>query len=93
MDTLTSIRVFHQVVQNGSFTKAADALDISVAMASKHIAHLERTLGANSYIAIVATSTLLRRASIIIKNLCMPWRCSITQSRSPQGHPRIRKVS
>lgn len=46
MDTLTSIRVFHQVVQNGSFTKAADALDISVAMASKHIAHLERTLGA-----------------------------------------------
>ena len=46
MDTLTSIRVFHQVVQNGSFTKAADVLDISVAMASKHIAHLERTLGA-----------------------------------------------
>lgn len=46
MDTLTSIRVFHQVVQQGSFTKAADVLDISVAMASKHISHLESSLGA-----------------------------------------------
>lgn len=46
MDTLKSIEVFHQVVQQGSFTKAAQALDISVAMASKHLTHLESTLGA-----------------------------------------------
>ncbi|UYZ69400.1 LysR family transcriptional regulator [Moraxella bovis] len=45
MDTLTSIKVFHQVVLTGSFTKSADSLDMSVAMTSKHVAHLERTLG------------------------------------------------
>ena len=45
MDTLTSIKVFHQIVAQGSFTKASDALSISVAMASKHLAHLEKQLG------------------------------------------------
>lgn len=45
MDTLISIQVFHQVVATNSFTKAADKLDMSVAMTSKHIAHLERLLG------------------------------------------------
>lgn len=44
MDTLTSIKVFHQVVAVGSFTKAAQALNMSVAMTSKHVAHLERSL-------------------------------------------------
>lgn len=46
MDTLTSIKVFHHIVLQGSFTKASDTLGISVAMASKHLAHLERELGA-----------------------------------------------
>lgn len=46
MDTLKSIEVFHQVVNQGGFTKAAQSLDMSVAMVSKHIAHLERLLGA-----------------------------------------------
>lgn len=45
VDTLTSIKVFHQVVAVGSFTKAALQLDMSVAMTSKHMAHLERLLG------------------------------------------------
>lgn len=45
MDTLTSIQVFHQVVMTGSFTKAADHLNMSVAMSSKHVSHLERMLG------------------------------------------------
>ena len=44
MDTLTSLRVFRQVVESGSFTAAAARLDISLAMASKHVAHLEREL-------------------------------------------------
>ncbi|WP_066801613.1 LysR family transcriptional regulator [Moraxella oblonga] len=46
MDTLTSIQVFHQIVAQGSFTKASDSLDMSVAMASKHIMYLEKQLGA-----------------------------------------------
>ncbi len=44
MDTLQSLRVFLAVVEAGSFNKAAERLDISNAMASKHVAHLEKTL-------------------------------------------------
>lgn len=44
MDTLFSLKVFRQVVENGSFTRAAERLGISNAMTSKHISHLENTL-------------------------------------------------
>lgn len=44
MDSLQSIRVFITIVELGSFTKAAERLDISTAMASKHLAHLEKQL-------------------------------------------------
>ena len=37
MDTLTSINVFRQVVESGSFVGAADRLDLSTAMVSKHV--------------------------------------------------------
>ena len=46
MDTLTSLRVFREVVESGSFVAAAGRLSLSTAMASKHVAHLERQLGA-----------------------------------------------
>lgn len=46
MDTLFSLKVFRQVVQSGSFTRAADQLNISTAMASKHVSHLENTIQA-----------------------------------------------
>lgn len=45
MDTLLSIKVFCQVVRSGSFTRAAQLLDISIPMASKHVAHLEKVVG------------------------------------------------
>lgn len=45
MDTLTSIRLFREVVESGTFVAAADRLGMSTAMASKHMAHLERELG------------------------------------------------
>jgi len=45
MDTLTSIRVFRQVVDSGSFAKAAERLDLSSAMVSRHVMHIERRLG------------------------------------------------
>lgn len=45
MDTLTSMKVFAAVVDQGSFAGAADRLDISRAMASKYVAHLEEHLG------------------------------------------------
>ena len=45
MDTLQSMKVFRNVVEGGSFVAAARALDVSTAMASKHVAHLEKRLG------------------------------------------------
>ena len=45
MDTLTSINVFRQVVESGSFVGAADRLDLSTAMVSKHVMAVEKRLG------------------------------------------------
>ena len=45
MDTLLSMRVFRQVVESGGFTAAAAVLEMSVAMVSKHVLHLEEHLG------------------------------------------------
>lgn len=46
MDTYLSMKIFCQVVQSGSFTRAAEQLDISVPMTSKHVAHLEKSINA-----------------------------------------------
>ncbi|HEY4804673.1 MAG TPA: LysR family transcriptional regulator [Paraburkholderia sp.] len=46
MDTLVSMKVFRQVVEAGSFVAAAERMDMSAAMASKHVMHLEQQLGA-----------------------------------------------
>jgi DNA-binding transcriptional LysR family regulator len=45
MDKLTSINVFRQVVESGSFVGAADRLDLSTAMVSKHVMAIEKCLG------------------------------------------------
>lgn len=45
MDTLTSMKVFRQVVESGSFVAAAEHLDLSTANVSKHVMSLERRLG------------------------------------------------
>jgi DNA-binding transcriptional LysR family regulator len=46
MDTLVGMRTFVTVVSLGSFTAAAERLDISTALASKYLAQLEARLGA-----------------------------------------------
>ncbi len=46
MDTVQSLRVFREIVAAGSFTAAAQRLDMSAPMVSKHMAHLEKQLGA-----------------------------------------------
>jgi DNA-binding transcriptional LysR family regulator len=45
MDTLTSIKVFRQVVDSGSFASAAERLDLSAGMVSKHVMHVESRVG------------------------------------------------
>lgn len=46
MDNFTDTAVFVRVVELGSFTRAADALDISKAAVSKFVSRLEQRLGA-----------------------------------------------
>jgi DNA-binding transcriptional LysR family regulator len=45
MDTMLSMKVFQQVVESGSFVGAAERLNLSTAMTSKHLMHLEKHLG------------------------------------------------
>jgi DNA-binding transcriptional LysR family regulator len=45
VDTLTSIKVFRQVVESGSFVAAAERLDLSTAMVSRHVMHAEKRIG------------------------------------------------
>lgn len=45
MDRLTSMEVFHWVVELGGFSRAADRLDLSKASVTAHIAALESRLG------------------------------------------------
>lgn len=46
MDRLTSLRIFREIVETGSFSGAAERLGVSAPMASKHIAQLETQTGA-----------------------------------------------
>ena len=45
MDRLKGMEVFMRVVEDGSFVSAAEALDVSRPMASKHVQRLEEDLG------------------------------------------------
>ena len=45
MENLTDIAVFVRVVEGGSFTKAADQLELSRAVISKYLSRLEARLG------------------------------------------------
>lgn len=49
MDTLTSLKVFSAVAELRSFAGAADRLNLSAAMTSKHVQHLERRVGARLF--------------------------------------------
>src|SRR5438477_11112244 len=44
MDRLAAIQVFAQVVESGSFAKAAEKLGLSTSAASRHVAELEAHL-------------------------------------------------
>jgi DNA-binding transcriptional LysR family regulator len=45
VDTLMSIKVFRTVVELGTFVAAADRLDLSTAMVSRHVMHVEERIG------------------------------------------------
>jgi|TARA_B110000211_G_scaffold171490_1_gene193639 DNA-binding transcriptional LysR family regulator len=57
LDQLRAIRYFSKVVETGSFTKAASALNVPPSSLSRRVADLEKSLGA----------TLLKRSTRIVK--------------------------
>ena len=57
MDQLRAMRYFSKVVETGSFTKAASALNVPPSSLSRRVADLEKNLGA----------TLLKRSTRIVK--------------------------
>ena len=96
MDTLTSINVFRQVVESGSFVGAADRLDLSTAMVSKHIMAIEkrlrvRLLNRNSHKLSLteAGSFYLERCKAILQNLKDTELELESLSSAPRGTLRI----
>lgn len=96
MDTLFSLKVFRQVVQSGSFTRAAEQLGISTAMASKHVSHLENTIQAkllhrnsrNLHLT-EAGEEYFRQCSYALETLETAARKAANGTDKPQGVLRI----
>ncbi len=96
MDTLTSINVFRQVVESGSFVGAADRLDLSTAMVSKHVMAIEKRLGVrllnrNSHkLSLTEPGTFyLERCKAILQDLQKTELEMESLSSSPRGTLRI----
>jgi DNA-binding transcriptional LysR family regulator len=67
VDTLTSIKVFRQVVESGSFVAAAERMDLSTAMVSKHVAYVEKRLGVRLLNRNSRTLSLTEAGSLYIE--------------------------
>ena len=96
MDTLTSINVFRQVVESGSFVGAADRLDLSTAMVSKHVMAIEkrlkvRLLNRNSHKLSLTESGkfYLERCKAILQDLHKTELELESLSSAPRGTLRI----
>jgi hypothetical protein len=77
MDRMTSLRVFREVVEAGSFVAAAERLNMSPPMASKHVAQLEKSLGAR----------LLHRSSRHLSSTCS------TRPKPPSARRTTRRAA
>ena len=96
MDTLLSLRVFCEVVRQRSFTRAADKLGISTAMASKHVSHLERHVRAKllqrssrSLNLTEAGEAYYRRCAEALDTLDTAAERAAGSAETPQGQLRI----
>lgn len=70
MDRLTSLRVFRDVVEAGSFASAARRLAISPPMVSKHLASLEHALGARLLHRTSRRLSLTEAGSLYYEQCC-----------------------
>ena len=100
MDTLVSMKVFRHVVEAGSFVGAAEKMEMSAAMASKHVMHLEQQLGArllNRTTRRVAPTEAGReyyeRLSQVLTELDEAEQAVGAASVVPQGRLRVSSLS
>ncbi len=100
MDTLVSMKVFRHVVEVGSFVGAAERMDMSAAMASKHVMHLEQQLGARLFnrttrrVALTeAGREYYERLSQVLAELDEAERAVSAASIVPQGRLRVSSLS
>ncbi|MFM0722242.1 LysR family transcriptional regulator [Paraburkholderia strydomiana] len=100
MDTLVSMKVFRHVVEVGSFVGAAERMEMSAAMASKHVMHLEQQLGArllNRTTRRVAPTEAGReyyeRLSQVLNELEEAEQAVGAASVVPQGRLRVSSLS
>ena len=88
MDTLVSMKVFRQVVDSGSFVAAADRLDMSTAMASKHVMHLERRVSAR-LLNRSSRHLSLTDAGAVYYDQCRTLLDSLEETEAAVGHAAV----
>lgn len=96
MDTLVSMQVFRMVAELKSFVAAAKRLDVSPAMASKHVMHLERRLGtrllnrSSRHVSLTETGTLYLEQSRQMLDALEEVEAVVTNATvTPRGTLRI----
>ena len=96
MDHLQSMRVFVKVADLGSFARAASAMDISNAVATRHVADLEGRLGTRLLNRTTRSLSLtesgqvyLERARQILDELEDVEQMVVARNHEPVGTLRI----
>lgn len=96
MDRLQSMRVFAKVVEQGSFARAGQALDISNAVVTRHVADLEDHLGTRLLnrttrkLSLTETGqAYLERVLQILQEIEDAEAIASSQSKTPSGTLRI----
>lgn len=96
MDRLSDIAVFVAVVERGSFTAAAEALELSKAAVSKYVGRLETRLGARllnrttrRLTLTEAGKALFDRASVAVADLAAAESAVLELTGSPRGRLRV----
>jgi DNA-binding transcriptional LysR family regulator len=96
MDRLQSMRVFAKVVEQGSFARAAQAMDMSNAVVTRHVADLEEHLGTRLLnrttrrLSLTETGTAyLERVLQILQEIDDAEAIASAQSSKPSGVLRI----
>ncbi|MEN3365558.1 MAG: hypothetical protein V7606_2832 [Burkholderiales bacterium] len=96
MDRLQSMRVFAKVVEQGSFARAGQALDISNAVVTRHVAALEEHLGTRLLnrttrrLSLTETGhAYLERVLQILQEIDDADAIASSESKKPSGTLRI----